>query len=108
MRSVSRHVMAGLSHIHVIFLTLPPRWSISVSALYRLAALGSLKARLTEKDAQLSLASVRIMRAESDVDHSKATRELGWEPRPVEESIREAARFWTELRNAKGKNTTAG
>lgn len=86
----------------------PPRRSISVPALYGLAALGSLKARLTGKDAQLSLASVRMMCAEADIDHSKATRELGWEPRPVEESIREAARFWAKLRDAKGKNTTAG
>jgi dihydroflavonol-4-reductase len=45
--------------------------------------------------------SVRMMRAEAPVDHSKASRELGWEPRPVEESIREAARFWANLKNAK-------
>jgi dihydroflavonol-4-reductase len=86
----------------------PPRRSISVPALYGLGALGSLKARLTGKDAQLNLASVRMMRAEADVDHSKATRELGWEPRPVEEAIREAAQFWATLRDAKGKSTTAG
>jgi dihydroflavonol-4-reductase len=86
----------------------PPRRSISVPALYGLGALGSLKARLSGKDAELSLASVRMMRAETEVDHSKATRELGWEPRPVDESIREAARFWAELRNSKGKSTTAG
>jgi len=35
------------------------------------------------KDAQLSLASVRMMRSEADVDSSKAKRELGWQPRPV-------------------------
>jgi dihydroflavonol-4-reductase len=86
----------------------PPRRSISVPALYALGALGSLKARLTGKDAELSLASVRMMRAEADIDHSKATRELGWEPRPVEQSIREAARFWVELGDAKGKSKTAG
>jgi dihydroflavonol-4-reductase len=86
----------------------PPRRSITVPVLYGLGAFGSLKARLTGKDAQLSLASVRMMRAEADVDHSKATRELGWEPRPVEQSIREAARFWAGLRDAKGKSTTAG
>jgi dihydroflavonol-4-reductase len=86
----------------------PPRRSISVPALYGLGAMGSLKARLTGKDAELSLASVRMMRAEARVDHSKASRELGWEPRPVEESIREAARFWAGLRNAKGKSATAG
>ena len=59
---------------------------------------GSLKARLTGKDAQLSLTSVRMMRSEADVDSSKAKRELGWQPRPVEESIREAARFWNAMR----------
>jgi nucleoside-diphosphate-sugar epimerase len=85
-----------------------PRRSISVPALYGLGALGSLKAKVTGKDAELSLASVRMMRAEADVDHSKASRELGWEPRPVEESIRESARFWAELRNANGKSATAG
>lgn len=86
----------------------PPRRAISVPMLYTLAAIGSLRARLTGKDAELSLASVRMMRAEAPVDHSKAVRELGWEPRPVEESIRDAARFWAELRNAKGKTTTSG
>ena len=37
---------------------------------------------------------------------AKARRELGWEPRPVEESIREAARFWVGLREAKRKSKT--
>ena len=78
----------------------PPPRSISVPVLYALGALGSLKARLTGKDAELSLNSVRMMRAEADVDHSKAVRELGWQPRPVEESIREAARFWAAMRTA--------
>jgi dihydroflavonol-4-reductase len=85
----------------------PPRRSISVPVLYLLGALGSLKARLTGKDAELSLRSVRMMRAEAHVDHSKAVRELGWQPRPVEESIREAARFWMGLRDARGKSAAA-
>lgn len=78
----------------------PPRRSISVPVLYALGALGSLRARLTGKDAELSLASVRMMRAEAPVDHGKAVRELGWQPRPVEDSIREAARFWAALKRA--------
>jgi dihydroflavonol-4-reductase len=79
----------------------PPQRSISVPMLYALGVLGSLKARLTGKDAELSLASVRMMRAEADVDSSKAMRELGWQPRPVEESIRAAARFWAAMRTAR-------
>ncbi len=86
----------------------PPQRSISVPVLYGLGALGSVRARVTGKDAQLSLASVRMMRAEAPVDHSKAVRELGWQPRPVEESIREAARFWVQLRSAKGRTTAPG
>ncbi|MGB6207642.1 NAD-dependent epimerase/dehydratase family protein [Mycobacterium sp.] len=85
----------------------PPRRSISVPVLYVLGALGSLRARLTGKDAELSLASVRMMRAEAPVDHSKAGRELGWQPRPVEESIREAARFWADLKNIRQNTKTA-
>jgi dihydroflavonol-4-reductase len=86
----------------------PPRRSIPVPVLYGLGALGSMKARFTGKDAELSLASVRMMRDEAEVDHGKAVRELGWQPRPVEESIREAARFWVELRGSKGKSTARG
>ena len=59
-----------------------PRRAISVPVLYALGALGSLRAKLTGKDAELSLESVRMMRAEAPVDHSKAMRELGWQPRP--------------------------
>ena len=84
----------------------PPQRAISVPVLYTMAAAGSLKARLTGKDAQLSLASVRMMRSEADVDSSKAKRELGWQPRPVEESIREAARFWNAMRTPQ-KNSSA-
>jgi dihydroflavonol-4-reductase len=78
-----------------------PRRSIPVPVLYGMGVLGSLRARLTGKDAELSMTSVRMMRAEAPVDHSKAVRELGWQPRSVEESIREAARFWANMKNTK-------
>lgn len=84
----------------------PPARSIPLPVSYALAALGTLKGRLRGTDEQLSLASLRLMRAEAPVDHSKAVRELGWQPRPVEESIREAARFWVQLRDAKRNSTT--
>jgi nucleoside-diphosphate-sugar epimerase len=84
-----------------------PTKTISLPVSYAMAIAGSAKAKLRGTDEQLSLGSLRLMRAEAPVDHSKATRELGWEPRPVEESIREAARFWVGLRDAKRKSKTA-
>ena len=81
--------------------TAPPTKSIPLPMSYALATAGSVKAKLRGTDEMLSLGSLRLMRAEAPVDHSKAIRELGWEPKPVEESIREAARFWAGLRDAK-------
>jgi dihydroflavonol-4-reductase len=86
----------------------PPAKAISLPVAYAMAALGSAKARLKRTDEQLSLDSLRLMRAEAPVDCSKAKRELGWQPRPVEESIREAAKFWVGLREAKRKSKQAG
>ena len=83
-----------------------PTKSIPLPVSYALAAAGSVKARMRGTDEQLSMGSLRLMRAEAPVDHSKAVRELGWQPRPVEESIREAARFWAGLRDAKRKSKT--
>lgn len=78
-----------------------PTKTIPLPVSYAMAALGTAKARLTGKDEKLSLGSLRLMRAEAPVDCSKARRELGWRPRPVEESIREAARFWAGIRDAR-------
>ena len=79
----------------------PPTKSIPLPVAYLLVTLGSVKARLRGTDEKLSLNSLRLMRAEAPVDCSKARRELGWQPRPVEESIREAAKFWAGLRDAR-------
>jgi dihydroflavonol-4-reductase len=83
-----------------------PTKSIPLPVSYGLAAAGSVKAKLRGTDERLSLGSLRLLRAEAALDHSKAVRELGWQPRPVEESVREAARFWASLRDAKRKSRT--
>ena len=79
----------------------PPAKAIPLPMSYALATMGTLKARVRRTDERLSLDSLRLMRAEGPLDHGKAVRELGWQPRPVEESIREAARFWIGRRAAK-------
>ena len=78
-----------------------PTKTIPLPVAYAMAALGTAKSRLRNTDERLNLNALRLMRAETPVDHSKAVRELGWQPKPVEESIAEAARFWTSLRAAK-------
>ncbi|KWX65491.1 NAD-dependent epimerase/dehydratase family protein [Mycobacterium sp. NAZ190054] len=78
-----------------------PTRSIPLPLSYAMAALGSVKGRLRGTDERLSLDSLRLMRAEAPVDCGKARCELGWQPRPVEESIREAAEFWVGLRQAR-------
>ncbi|WP_333892000.1 NAD-dependent epimerase/dehydratase family protein [Mycolicibacterium gadium] len=83
-----------------------PTKSIPLPMSYAMAALGSAKAKLRGTDEQLSMGSLRLMRAEAPVACDKTKRELGWQPRPVEESIREAARFWVGLREARRKTKT--
>lgn len=78
-----------------------PAKTIPLPVAYAMAALGTAKSRLTGSEERLNLNALRLMRAEAPVDHSKATRELGWRPRPVEESIREAARWWVQVRSAR-------
>ena len=78
-----------------------PAKRVPLSVAYAMAALGSAKARLRGSDERLTLNALRLMRAEAPVDCTKARRDLGWQPRPVEESIREAARWWVQLRAGK-------
>jgi dihydroflavonol-4-reductase len=84
-----------------------PSRTISLPVLYGMAALDSLKARVRGTQELLTLRSLRLMRAEAELDHSKAVRELGWQPEPVEDSIRAAARFWVDLRVAMKKAKAA-
>ena len=78
-----------------------PTKTLPLPAAYALAAVSTAKAKLTGSDERLTLNALRLMRAEAPVDHSKAERELGWHPSPVEDSIRAAARWWVQLRAAK-------
>lgn len=78
-----------------------PTTTLPLPAAYLLAALGTAKSRLLGTDERLTLNALRLMRAEAPVDSGKAIRELDWCPRPVEDSIREAARWWVQSRSGK-------
>ena len=73
-----------------------PRVGIPLAGLYAAAyALEPLRALRPRKIIPF-LDVVRLAATTSPADHSKATRELGWQPSPVAEAIRRAARFYVE------------
>ncbi|MDZ4264127.1 MAG: NAD-dependent dehydratase, partial [Mycobacterium sp.] len=53
-------------------------------------------ARLRGTDTKLTPLNIRLMHIMTPLDHSKAVRELGWQPRPTPESIVAAAHFFRE------------
>lgn len=73
-----------------------PRFGIPVPVLTVAAAIGGLVGTLTRRDTLVTPTSARLMVTTSPLDHSKATRELGWKPEPATEAIARAARFFLE------------
>jgi len=74
----------------------PPRFGVPLAAFYAVGSVMGLAARVLRKDLPMNVTGVRLAHIMTAADHSKATRELGWTPRPTEESIRAAARFYVE------------
>ena len=60
--------------------------------------LGSLTAALTGRDLELTRTSVRLMDTMAPMDHSKAVRDLGWEPGDVHDAIIRAVEFFLRRR----------
>ncbi|MDT5317256.1 MAG: hypothetical protein QOE74_6276 [Mycobacterium sp.] len=71
-----------------------PRVGLPLPLLYVAAHGNDLAARLLRRDLPYAAVGMKMAELMSPLDHGKATRELGWEPEPVEESIRKAARFF--------------
>lgn len=72
----------------------PPRLSIPMTMLRAGAKANDAAARLLRRDLPFAYAGIRMAELMSPLDHGKATRELGWTPEPVEDSIRKAAVFF--------------
>ncbi len=73
----------------------PPRHGVPIRVLAAAGAVVDPLARLAKKENQLSPLTVRLMHVMSPMDHGKAVRELGWQPRPATDAIAEGARFFT-------------
>jgi dihydroflavonol-4-reductase len=76
----------------------PPRFGIPHPVMRVIGAVGGGVSRLLRKDSVVSPTSVRLMHIQSALDHSKATRELGWQPAPTADSIRAAVRWYLDQR----------
>ena len=72
-----------------------PSIRLPLKLMYCLGAVGDFFAALTGRDLVLTTQSVRLMHIMTAMDHSKAERQLGWQPEPVLDSIRKAALFYT-------------
>jgi nucleoside-diphosphate-sugar epimerase len=71
-----------------------PRIELPLRLLSVAARGNDLAARLLRRDLPFAAVGMKMAELMSPLDHGKATRELGWEPAPVEESIRKAAQFF--------------
>jgi dihydroflavonol-4-reductase len=72
----------------------PPRIGIPMPAMRVIGVAGGAVSRLRGTDSVVTSTSVRLMHIQSPLDHAKATRELGWEPAPTEDSIRAGVRWF--------------
>jgi dihydroflavonol-4-reductase len=74
----------------------PPRIGIPMPVLRAGARVNDFMARLLRRDLPFAYVGIQMAELMSPLDHSKAERELGWTPEPVEDSIRKAAVFFAE------------
>jgi dihydroflavonol-4-reductase len=73
----------------------PPRFGIPVALVYAAGLAGTVVGGVLRRDSPLTLTSARLLHLTSPLDHGKATRELGWQPRPTTDAVRRAAKFFT-------------
>ena len=66
-----------------------PDWLLCLAA-----GISDTIARLRGRDSKVSVASIKCSKLLPDVDASLARTALQWEPRPIEESVREAVDYY--------------
>lgn len=81
----------------------PPRFGIPMALVYAFGWLAGMANRLLGTDFPMNLTAARLLAITSPADHSKATRDLGWEPAPTAESIARAAQFYVERKSRQEK-----
>lgn len=75
-----------------------PRIGLGLPVLYAGARVNDLAARILNRDLPFAAVGMRIVDRMGRLDHSKAVRELGWEPEPIHGAIERAVAFFTAQR----------
>jgi dihydroflavonol-4-reductase len=78
-----------------------PVYSMPMWVMYAGCWLSERCSWLLGLDTEVTVRALQLSRIVRDFDSSKARRELHWKPRPVEESIGEAARWFHQHRRGK-------
>ena len=81
----------------------PPKFKTPYAVAYAFAALDSARAGLFGGEPLAPLDAVRMARHYMWFDSGKAKRELGYSPRPAEDALREAVRYFTDNGYVKGR-----
>ena len=74
----------------------PPRIAIPRPAMQVIGAVGGAISRILRRDSVVSPTSVRLLYIQKSLDHSKATRELGWKPEPIDGHVRAGVRWFLD------------
>ncbi len=82
------HIVADLAGID------PPSRCVPDWLAYTIATIGDIAGALLNRDNRLSRSSLNLMRILPKLDHSKAVRELGWQPQAVEVELQEAVNWY--------------
>lgn len=78
----------------------PPRRGVPIKLMAAASYPSSWIARLRGRDTMLTPLNIRMMNIMSEMDHSKAVHELGWQPSPTPDAIAAAAQFFRASRRS--------
>lgn len=81
----------------------PPRFGIPLTVMKAVGRLGDVAGRVLRRDVVMNSVSTRLTHFMPPLDHSKATRELGWDPAPAPDAVRAAAKFYLEQQHQTGR-----
>jgi dihydroflavonol-4-reductase len=74
----------------------PPRWVLPLWTAAAAAPAGELLARVTGLPIPFTRAAIHALRTHRNISHGKATSALGFAPRPLEETVRDAVAWYRD------------